>query len=78
MRRHRSRSEAAEPAGRPKIADRIGPAAGSPEAANAPAAAVAQKVVLYDEDPSNPKGTRYVGSATLAHRDRVAGTGAGA
>ena len=55
--------EATEPAGRPKIADRIGPAAGSPEAANAPAAAVAQKVVLYDEDPSNPKGTRYVGSA---------------
>ena len=55
--------EATEPAGRPKIADRIGPAAGSPEAANAPAAAVAQKVVLYDEDPSNPKGNRYVGSA---------------
>jgi hypothetical protein len=55
--------EAIEPAGRPKIADRIGPAAGSPEAANAPAAAVAQKVVLYDEDPSNPKGIRYVGSA---------------
>ena len=55
--------EATEPASRPKIADRIGPAAGSPEAANAPAAAVAQKVVLYDEDPSNPKGTRYVGSA---------------
>jgi hypothetical protein len=55
--------EAAEPASRPKIADRIGPAAGTPEAANAPAAAVAQKVVLYDEDPSNPKGIRYVGSA---------------
>src|SRR5665213_1730003 len=55
--------ETTEPAGRPKIADRIGPAAGTPEAANAPAAAVAQKVVLYDEDPSNPKGVRYVGSA---------------
>jgi hypothetical protein len=55
--------EATEPAGRPKIADRIGPAAGTPEAVNAPAAAVAQKVVLYDEDPNNPKGTRYVGSA---------------
>src|SRR5664280_175349 len=55
--------EAAEPAGRPKIADRIGPADGSPSAANAPAAAVAQKVVLYDEDPSDPKGKRYVGSA---------------
>ncbi len=55
--------EATEPASRPKIADRIGSAAGTPEAANAPAAAVAQKVVLYDEDPSNPKGIRYVGSA---------------
>jgi hypothetical protein len=55
--------QAAEPAGRPKIADRIGPAVGTPEAANAPAAAVAQKVVLYDEDPSNPNGKRYVGSA---------------
>ena len=31
--------------------------------ANAPAAAVAQKVVLYDEDPTDPKGKRYVGSA---------------
>ena len=55
--------EATEPASRPKIADRIGSAAGTPEAANAPAAAVAQKVVLYDEDPSDPKGERYVGSA---------------
>jgi hypothetical protein len=54
--------ETAEPASRPKIADRIGPASGTP-AANAPAAAVAQKVVLYDEDPSDPKGKRYVGSA---------------
>ena len=55
------------PEGKPKIADRIGPApnAGAPasRAANAPAAAVAQKVVLYDEDPNNPQGKRYVGSA---------------
>ena len=55
--------EAAEPSSRPKIADRIGPAEGTPAAANAPAAAVAQKVVLYDEDPNDPKGKRYVGSA---------------
>ena len=52
-----------EPATRPKIPDRIGPAEGTPAPANAPAAAVAQKVVLYDEDPSDPKGKRYVGSA---------------
>jgi hypothetical protein len=55
--------EAAAPASRPKIPDRVGAADGTPAAANAPAAAVAQKVVLYDEDPSDPKGKRYVGSA---------------
>jgi len=55
--------ETAETESRPKIADRIGPAEGTPAPANAPAAAVAQKVVLYDEDPSDPKGKRYVGSA---------------
>lgn len=55
--------EATEPTGRPKIADRVGAPSGTPTAANAPAAAVAQKVVLYDEDPNDPKGKRYVGSA---------------
>lgn len=50
-----------QPAGQPKITDRIGgDQAGT---ANAPAAAVAQKVVLYDEDPNDPQGKRYVGSA---------------
>src|SRR5665647_1600528 len=34
-----------------------------PNAANAPAASVAQKVVLYDEDSADPQGKRYVGSA---------------
>ena len=56
-------SEAAAPAAKPKIADRIGPASGTQTPATAPAAAVAQKVVLYDEDPNDPKGKRYVGSA---------------
>ena len=55
--------EAAPPTGRPKIADRIGPAGSASDTANAPAAAVAQKVVLYDEDPNDPQGKRYVGSA---------------
>jgi hypothetical protein len=54
----------AQPAGTPKIADRIGPSSnGTTAPANAPAAAVAQKVVLYEEDPGNPQGKRYVGSA---------------
>src|SRR6185436_17612685 len=50
-----------EPAVRPKIADRIGQSGTTaPNTANAPAAAVAQKVVLYDEDASDPQGKRYV------------------
>jgi hypothetical protein len=54
----------AQPAPTPKIADRIGPSSnGNPAPAAAPAAAVAQKVVLYEEDPNNPQGKRYVGSA---------------
>ena len=52
------------PAGRSKITDRIGATNDSTsQPATAPAAAVAQKVVLYDEDPSDPQGKRYVGSA---------------
>ena len=55
--------QAAAPAAKPKIPDRVGAAGGTAAPANAPAAAVAQKVVLYDEDPNDPKGKRYVGSA---------------
>ncbi|MGI8525117.1 MAG: hypothetical protein ACR2K5_02905, partial [Pseudolabrys sp.] len=47
---------------RPKITDRVG-SNDQPSSATAPAADVAQKVVLYDEDPSDPQGKRYVGSA---------------
>lgn len=51
----------ADSGGRPKIADRIG----SPSSATNPdsGALVAQKVVLYEEDQSDPAGKRYVGSA---------------
>ena len=52
-----------EPAGRTKFTDRIGADDTPSSSATAPAAAVAQKVVLYDEDPNDPKGKRYVGSA---------------
>jgi hypothetical protein len=45
------------PAPRPKIADRVGQP-GSSETV----APVAQKVVLYDEDPADPKGKQYVGT----------------
>ncbi|MGE0260475.1 MAG: hypothetical protein AB7E67_17545 [Xanthobacteraceae bacterium] len=54
------------PKGQSKIADRVG-SEGRPadqsRPATAPAAAVAQKVVLYEEDSNNPQGKRFVGSA---------------
>ena len=52
---------------RPKITDRIEPGSQQTPAAPAPGAqpaeAAAQKVVLYEEDPNDPNGKRFVGSA---------------
>ncbi len=51
---------------RPKISDRIEPGAQPSTTAPAavpPGATVAQKVVLYEEDPADPNGKRFVGSA---------------
>jgi hypothetical protein len=50
--------DASVPATKPKIADRVG----QPSSSSEPVAPVAQRVVLYDEDPSDPKGKQYVGS----------------
>jgi hypothetical protein len=47
----------ATPGLKPKIADRVGQPSLSETIAP-----VAQRVVLYDEDPSDPKGKQYVGS----------------
>jgi hypothetical protein len=46
---------------RPKIADRVG----QPDQVRPgqPSAAVAQRVVLYEEEPNDPQGKRYAGSA---------------
>ena len=58
---------------RPKISDRIEPnsqATSTPEPGTQPAAAVAQKVVLYEEDPADPNGKRFVGSA-IWHTETV-------
>jgi hypothetical protein len=46
----------AAPQAKPKIADRVG------QPSSDQVAPVAQRVVLYDEDPSDPKGKQYVGS----------------
>lgn len=47
---------------KPKIADRVAPGAQDQRPGTAPAADVAQKAVLYEEDPNDPQGKRYVGS----------------
>src|SRR5262249_46454902 len=61
------------PTARPKISDRIEPGgqqnqptqltAVSPPSATPGGAAVAQRVVLYEEDPTDPNGKRFVGLA---------------
>jgi hypothetical protein len=51
--------DVSQPLTKPKIADRVGQPSPSTEQ---PVAPVAQRVVLYDEDPSDPKGKQYVGS----------------
>jgi hypothetical protein len=50
---------------KPKIADRVGQPG--------PLAPVAQRVVLYDEDSSNPQGKQYVGQVVW-HTDQVGGS----
>jgi hypothetical protein len=45
------------PLTKPKIPDRVGQPSSSDQVAP-----VAQRVVLYDEDPADPKGKQYVGS----------------
>jgi hypothetical protein len=45
------------PLSKPKIPDRVGQPSSTEQVAP-----VAQRVVLYDEDPSDPKGKQYVGS----------------
>ena len=53
------------PQDKPKIADRVGQPG--------PQAPVAQRVVLYDEDPSDPQGKQYVGQVVW-RTDQVGGS----
>jgi hypothetical protein len=66
--RSRQSQTAQQPAGEPKFGGgvpqeqmRAQPPAAAPNAKSSPA--VAQRVVLYEEDPGNPQGKQYVGSA---------------
>jgi hypothetical protein len=60
--------EAAAPA-KPKIADRIG----QPQPSTGPA--VAQRVVLYEEEPDDPQGKRFVGTVLWRTETRPATPG---
>ncbi len=69
--RSRPTQTAQAPAAQPKLSGRVpqeqlpgqqAPAAGTTTDQNAPA--VAQQVVLYEEDSNNPQGRQFVGSAT--------------
>lgn len=64
--------EATTPAARTKITDRIGaPGQTRPQAGPA----TAQRVVLYEEDPSVPSGKRFVGTAIWRTEQVAAGPG---
>ena len=52
------KDSSATPQTKPKIADRVG----QPSSSSEQIAPIAQRVVLYDEDPADPKGKQYVGS----------------
>jgi hypothetical protein len=49
--------DSSAPPAKPKIPDRVGQPSSTDQAAP-----VAQRVVLYDEDPADPKGKQYVGT----------------
>jgi hypothetical protein len=57
------------PAPKPKIADRVGQPSSSETVAP-----VAQRVVLYDEDPADPKGKQYVGTVVW-RTEQIKGSG---
>jgi hypothetical protein len=61
--------DSSAPLAKPKIADRVGQAPSADQVAP-----VAQRVVLYDEDPSDPKGKQYVGSV-IWRTDPIKGSG---
>ncbi len=58
------------PVSKPKIPDRVGQPSSTDDVAP-----VAQRVVLYDEDPSDPKGKQYVGTVVWRTEPIKGGTG---
>ncbi len=78
--RSRQTQTVPQPAGEPKFAGRVPqdqtrppPATAAPQSQSGPA--VAQRVVLYEEDPGNPQGKQYVGSAVWRTETVSSGSG---
>jgi hypothetical protein len=67
-----AQKETPQQQGKPKISDRIGPGAQKDQAA---VPAVAQRVVLYEEEPSDPQGKRFIGSAIWRTENVSSGPG---
>jgi hypothetical protein len=61
--------DSSTPLSKPKIPDRVGQSSSSDQVAP-----VAQRVVLYDEDPSDPKGKQFVGSVVW-HTEPIKASG---
>jgi hypothetical protein len=62
--------DSSTPLSKPKIPDRVGQPSSTDQVAP-----VAQRVVLYDEDPSDPKGKQYVGTVVWRTEPIKAGAG---
>jgi hypothetical protein len=62
--------DSSAPLSKPKIPDRVGQPSSTEQIAP-----VAQRVVLYDEDPSDPKGKQYVGTVVWRTEPVKAGAG---
>jgi hypothetical protein len=62
--------DSSAPVSKPKIPDRVGQPSSTDDVAP-----VAQRVVLYDEDPSDPKGKQYVGTVVWRTEPIKGGTG---
>jgi hypothetical protein len=65
--------EATTPA-QPKITDRVGQPTTAPTQPST-AVPVAQRVVLYEEDPQDPQGKRYIGNVLWRTETKAAGPG---
>ena len=73
--RARQTQSAQAPTAEPKFSGRVPQDQGAGTSSSQAGPAVAQRVVLYQEDPNNPQGKQYVGSAVWRTQTVSPGTG---